>query len=141
MLYPSSFDISRLSHKQLQLKIARHSVCPICRPPCPGLRPPRHIILTSDEDKHFVNVNNYDSQYLDSCACGHSCAEHGADIGKLGHTEFSRKARVAIRADELLQVRASTLNAWKLLISLHSTHSTENMRLPGLYCREVSMCL
>ena len=116
MFYPSSSVLSQLSQRQLQLKIARHSVCTKCNPPCYGLRPPSHVQLTLDEH-YFLGDPGRDAHYLDSCACGHSCIEHGADIDRLGREEFTRKARVAIRLDEFLQVRAHSLSVWNLLIS------------------------
>ena len=45
-----------------------------------------------------------DAGYIESCACGHSVKDHGADQAVLGRDEFMRRGKVAIRIDELLMV-------------------------------------
>ena len=52
----------------------------------------------SDDDGELA------SDYLDRCACGHGVMEHGANISSIGHEEFVRRGRVAVRLDELLEV-------------------------------------
>jgi histone acetyltransferase len=112
--YPVSHDISKLSHEALSLKIARHSPCTACGT-CSGLHPAPDTELTTDdlspaelfgglEDDLFNEVLGLDAPYLNSCACGHGIADHGASESELGREEFMRKGRVAIRLDELLQV-------------------------------------
>lgn len=98
-LYPTSHDIPSLSEDARALKIARHSPCSVCTAEfCPGLHPPPVIELVLDSDAA------YGGDYLASCACGHDASEHGADLHELGVEEFERRARVAVRMDELLQV-------------------------------------
>lgn len=43
--------------------------------------------------------------YLNECQCGHDVPSHGADVSLLGRPEYQRRGRVAVRIDELLQVR------------------------------------
>ncbi|PPQ89713.1 hypothetical protein CVT25_014114 [Psilocybe cyanescens] len=96
----------------LALKIARHSPCSRC-PTCPGLHPPSGIdvVVDGQSDSSLGDLGQYGSDdeddppssYLSSCACGHGVNEHNADEKELGRVEFSRRARVAIRLDELLQ--------------------------------------
>lgn len=105
-LYPNSDDLSKLSDSAQALKIARHSPCSICTAEiCPGLRPPPIVQLVLD------SVEDYDGSesYLSSCSCGHDAIDHGADLSEIDSAEFSRRARVAVRIDELLKVGHFTL--------------------------------
>jgi len=43
--------------------------------------------------------------YLSECQCGHDVPSHGADVSVLGRPEYQRRGQVAVRIDELLQVR------------------------------------
>lgn len=100
-LYPTSHDIPKLPEAALALKIARHSPCSICTAEiCPGLRPPPIVQLFPDSDEDYDGSESY----LSSCTCGHDATEHGADRSEIGASEFSRRGRVAVRLDELLQV-------------------------------------
>ena len=81
--------------------------------PCHGLRPPPgfRVVLDSDSqlEVQFAELTEYgfeaeEATYLIFCGCGHDAMQHGADINAIGHDEFIRRARVAIRCDELLQV-------------------------------------
>ncbi|KAI0344707.1 hypothetical protein BDW22DRAFT_1326844 [Trametopsis cervina] len=99
-LYPTSHDIPKLPEEALSLKIARHSPCSICTSEiCPGLRPPPVVQLVLDSDEDYDGTQSY----LSSCSCGHDATDHGADLSEISSTEFSRRGRVAVRLDELLQ--------------------------------------
>jgi len=109
--YPSSSDAS-LSDFTLSLKIARHSPCIACDS-CPGLRPPVGVEVVPDDDtqqKSLLDLTQYGSDeedssaYLETCICGHDVADHSGRVSALGREEFSRRARLATRLDELLQV-------------------------------------
>ena len=114
LLYPSSHEIHRLSDSQLSVKIARHSACSVCKS-CTGLHPLPGIIVVSDDDieasssllrdlTQYGSDDDDGSTYLQSCACGHSAAEHNAELSDLDRDEFIRRGLVGIRLDELLQV-------------------------------------
>lgn len=100
VLYPAEDDIPSLTEEQLSLKIARHSPCSIC--PCPSLRPPAEVEVSPDDS---LLSDQMDFAYLSDCQCGHDVPSHGADVSVLGRPEFQRRGRVAVRIDELLQVR------------------------------------
>ncbi|KAH9485109.1 Histone acetyltransferase gcn5 [Psilocybe cubensis] len=110
--YPSCHSFEKLDTSLLALKIARHSPCSRCIK-CPGLHPPPGIdvVVDGQSDSSLGDLGQYGSDdedeppssYLSSCACGHGVKEHNADEKELGRVEFNRKARVAIRLDELLQ--------------------------------------
>src|ERR1700722_4859811 len=113
VLYPASHEIPKLNDALLSLKIARHSSCSICNS-CNGLHPPFGVNVTLDDeletefslgDPTRYSSDDDDAAYLDICACEHSVKEHSADQSELGEEEFARRARVAARLDELLQVR------------------------------------
>ncbi|THH04557.1 hypothetical protein EW145_g5435 [Phellinidium pouzarii] len=102
----------------LALRIARHSHCSECDS-CTGLRPPPGVTLvldTSQEESSLGDLSQYGSdeedgnslsRYLSICACGHDTKRHGADELRIGKDEYARRARVAIRLDELLSVHIS----------------------------------
>ena len=113
--YPASNQISQLNDTQRTVKIARHSPCSSCTN-CPGLRPPYNVHLILDDhiiaDSSLRDLGQYGSDvddedadlgYLNTCTCGHEAAQHNADEHRLGPAEFARKARVAVRLDEILQ--------------------------------------
>jgi hypothetical protein len=113
VLYPASDQIPKLSDHLLALKIARHSPCTACGS-CSGLRPPDGIEVLLDDsetDTPFGDLSQYGAGaddgagYLAICACGHVVREHGADLLEIGGEEFARRGRVAVRLDEILQVR------------------------------------
>lgn len=114
--YPASNNLHSLDNVQRSLKIARHSACTSCND-CKGLHPPLGIDVVLDDsslESIFSSLDQYGSDddegtppYLEFCECGHDIIFHGANEAEIGKTEFDRRARVAIRIDELLQVCAS----------------------------------
>ncbi|KAJ7346792.1 hypothetical protein DFH08DRAFT_869327 [Mycena albidolilacea] len=113
--YPASHEQDSLTDQLLALKIARHSSCTTCDS-CPGLHPdPSWEVVLDDlsAEPSLVELDQYGSDdedgqpnYLKGCACGHDMYDHGANQPQLGRDEFLRRGRVAIRLDEILQVRA-----------------------------------
>jgi len=111
--YPSPTN-EPFSDSVLALKIARHTPCSTCDT-CQGLQPPPGVELVLGSDtchrSSLGDLNQYGSDeddeptYLETCVCGHDVVEHGADEVALGREEFSRRARLATRLDEMLQVR------------------------------------
>jgi len=100
VLYPAEYDISGLSEEQLSLKIARHAPCSLCS--CSGLRPPVGMEVSPDDSPLSDQM---ELAYLNECQCDHDVPSHGADVSVLGRSEYQRRGRVAVRADEILQVR------------------------------------
>lgn len=100
VLYPAEDDPHTLSEEQLSLKIARHSPCSLC--PCSGLRPPVGVEVSPDDS---LLSDQMELAYLSECHCGHDVPSHGADVSVLGRPEYQRRGRVAVRIDEMLQVR------------------------------------
>ena len=111
--YPYSHIFDDLDSSLLALKIARHSPCSVCGF-CVGLHPPPRVdvVLDGHSDSVLGDLGQYGSDdddeevssYLQICACGHSVKEHNANETNMGKAEFTRRARVAIRLDEFLQV-------------------------------------
>jgi len=125
-LYPTAHLIEHLSPSLLSLKIARHSSCSLCS--CSGLNPPPGIQVVPDDqpsESSLGDLGQYGSDeeenpmYLSSCACSHSASQHGANEHEIGSEEFRRRSLVAIRLDELLQVR-TTLATARQFFSLKS---------------------
>lgn len=112
--YPAAHESAKLTDSLLAIKIARHSPCSTCDS-CGGLYPPFGVELVLDDPTNKSSLGDLGqygsdeedgaSAYLDSCRCGHPIKDHGADQSELGRQEFARRGRVAIRIDELLQVR------------------------------------
>ncbi|KAF9222716.1 hypothetical protein BS17DRAFT_735616 [Gyrodon lividus] len=110
--YPSTTD-TPFTDAALTLKIARHTPCSACDT-CSGLRPPPGSeVVLGDDDGHkssLGDLNQYGSDeedepaYLDNCICGHDVGDHGANEAVIGREEFSRRGRLAVRLDEVLQV-------------------------------------
>ena len=111
VLYPASHDIPSLPDSHLALKISRHSRCSAC-PTCSGLHPPPGWRVLSDayDGSDSDDDGEPPTKYLDRCECGHGVMTHGADMSTIGHDEFTRRGRVAVRLDELLEVSAHTLS-------------------------------
>lgn len=117
--YPHAHLIERLDTPLLALKIARHSPCTKCSD-CPGIHPPRGVDVVPDghSDSSLGDLGQYGSDdddevassYLERCACGHIVEDHNADDKILGRSEFDRRARVAVRLDELLLVSTAIIN-------------------------------
>lgn len=116
LAYPGPREVSNAFSA---LRIARHSACTACIT-CDGLFPPPGIVVVSSDDdspqspldelgQYGSDDEDLSSNYLSTCACGHSVIEHGADQELIGLEEFQRRSRVALRLDELLQVRTSFL--------------------------------
>jgi len=114
-LYPASNILENLDYAQRALKIARHSPCSLCNNSCLGLQPSLGIKTVLDESpfQGLFGLDDYGSDdeeskgqlsYLEFCQCGHDVKYHGANEAELGSEEFTRRARVAIRLDELIQV-------------------------------------
>lgn len=114
LAYPGSHEVTQLNDSLLALKIARHSRCRFCDT-CRGLHPPPDSDVSLDNvppqsplgDLGQYGSDDEDTQlpYLDECGCGHGVMEHGVEDIGVGTEEFKRRGRVAIRLDELLQVR------------------------------------
>ena len=115
-LYPAHFLLDNLSHTACSLKIARNSPCLLCTS-CPGLRPPPGTDIQLDTNEsdpsiglvQYVDEDDRDKRYLDTCVCGHDVSAHDADEASLGRDEFVRRTRVAVRMDELRSVSVCRL--------------------------------
>lgn len=106
VLYPTSHDIPSLPDSHLSLKIARHSCCSACSS-CSGLHPPNGWRVFSDIPDGNESDDDDEpppTRYLDRCECNHGVDAHGANVSKIGHEEFIRRGKVAVRLDELLEV-------------------------------------
>lgn len=114
-LYPSSRDLASLSREALSLKIARHSPCSECED-CYGLAPehPVNVVLDSEWDA----AASRSVGYLTTCRCGHDVGDH-ASLEDITAEEISRRGRVAIRLDELLEVSIGIKCSCELFISFH----------------------
>lgn len=99
-LYPNSHDITSLSGEALSLKIARHSHCSECED-CHGLAPKRSINVVLDSE--WAGEASRSVGYIRTCRCGHNVGDH-ASLEHISEEEISRRGRVAIRLDELLEV-------------------------------------
>lgn len=111
VLYPASHDIPKLSEELLAVKIARHSSCSSCTS-CSGLRPPPDVEVALDSETQpgssppgSQEHGSISGTYLQLCSCAHDVTAHGADLSLVGAEEFARRGRVAVRLDELLEVR------------------------------------
>lgn len=121
LAYPASHRLNTLNHSLLSLKIARHSPCLACNN-CTGLHPRFGLDIVLDEINNEPTLGGLDQYgsdddddtplYLDSCACGHSVRDHGADESTIGRDEFARRSRVAVRLDELLQVSPDAITRY-----------------------------
>ena len=111
LTYPPVTETS-LTDAALAFKIARHTPCSACDA-CFGLRPPPDIqVVLDDQDSRKSSLGALDQYgsdeddepaYLCTCICGHEVGEHGADESVIGREEFSRRGRLAVRLDEMLQ--------------------------------------
>ncbi|KAH7339367.1 hypothetical protein B0J17DRAFT_358311 [Rhizoctonia solani] len=91
------------------IKIARHSSCLECE--CTGFHPPEGcaVVINNgsveaqaalDEAEESMEVT--EEGYWRMCACGDGIEDHGNGVD-VGPEEIQRRARVAIRIDELLE--------------------------------------
>lgn len=83
------------------VRIARYSPCSECL--CAGLHPAddAEIITVGFADEGEPNDANT------MCECAHQWASHGTH-SELSSSEFNRRARVALRIDETLEVHRKT---------------------------------
>ncbi|KDN44416.1 hypothetical protein RSAG8_05463, partial [Rhizoctonia solani AG-8 WAC10335] len=107
-LYPPASQPGDFTFDARSVKIARHSNCSECE--CTGLHPPEGcaVVINNgsveaqaalDEAEESTEVT--EEGYWRMCACGDGIEDHGngADVAP---EEIQRRARVAIRIDELL---------------------------------------
>jgi histone acetyltransferase len=116
ILYPASNTLDALSDHLIALKIARHTPCSLCIR-CTGLRPASNVQLVRDghpPENSLTDLDQYGSDeedngvtYLYRCECGHSPQQHGADEEELDKEEYTRRAKLALRIDQHLEVRLS----------------------------------
>lgn len=116
LTYPPVTETS-FTDAALAFKISRHTPCSACDA-CLGLRPPFDIeVVLGDEDSRKSSLGALDQYgsdeddepvYLCTCICGHEVGDHGADESVIGREEFSRRGRLAIRLDEMLQASLHT---------------------------------
>lgn len=92
LAYPvGAKSLRALSRTEAEVVLARYSPCAKC--PCHGLRAPEGVQVVAARDGG-VPKNPM-------CACAHTAIAHG-DQPRLSADEWARRARVALRADELL---------------------------------------
>ncbi len=117
-LYPASDTFDALSDGLVALKIARHTPCELCND-CPGLHPGPHVHVHRDghPPDSLTDLTQYGSDeedngiaYLRLCGCGHSPQQHGANAVELGEEEYTRRANLALRLDQHLEVRLPILD-------------------------------
>ncbi|KAH8995684.1 hypothetical protein EDB92DRAFT_1845494 [Lactarius akahatsu] len=119
VLYPASNTLDALSDDLIALKIARHIPCSPCTR-CSGLHPGSNIQLVRDShpsENSLTDLVQYgsdeednDATYLSRCGCGHSPQQHGADEAELGREEYTRRANLALRIDQHLEVLGKLLD-------------------------------
>ncbi len=115
-LYPASNTLDALSDDLVALKIARHTPCSLCTR-CSGLYPGSDIHPVRDDhppENSLTDLVQYGSDeedngitYLSRCGCSHSPQQHGADEAELDKEEYTRRANLALRIDQHLEVRLS----------------------------------
>lgn len=114
-LYPPAIQPGGFSFDARSVKIARHSNCSACD--CPGWHPPEGCAvvisdgsveaqLAMDEAEESTEVT--EEGFWRMCACGDGIEDHGNGVD-VGPDEIERRARVAIRIDEILDVSISFL--------------------------------
>ncbi|CAE6445753.1 unnamed protein product [Rhizoctonia solani] len=108
-LYPPASQPGDFTFDARSIKIARHSNCSECD--CTGFHPPEGcaVVINNgsveaqaalDEAEESMEVT--EEGYWRMCACGDGIEDHG-NGGDLGQEEIQRRARVAIRIDEILE--------------------------------------
>ena len=116
ILYPASNTPHALSDHLIALKIARHTPCSLCLQ-CSGLHPADDLEIVRDDhppENSLTDLDQYGSDeeengvtYLSQCACGHDPQQHGADSEELDKEEYMRRANLALRIEQHLEVRLS----------------------------------
>jgi histone acetyltransferase len=126
--YPSgATEISQLNVDQQRLLLARHSPCqgssdntngntkdddgfhtPELECSCSGYKPPNSVKVKLVSIKSHVNDDNIQWGW-DVCKCGHPLNSHGL-TAEHNAEEFTRRAKVALRMDELLGDRRKLLD-------------------------------
>lgn len=135
--YPSgATNVNDLNEKQKRLKIARHSPCSVSADgasfamtgdidtapaqstcDCSGYYPPPSTKLKSLSVKTATAANLDESQWgWNSCKCGHDMKHHGLLGDTETEDEFTRRAKVALRMDELLEVRTRHIVGFVLTV-------------------------
>ncbi|KAF8739651.1 MFS general substrate transporter, partial [Rhizoctonia solani] len=108
-LYPPASQPGDFTFDARSIKIARHSNCSECD--CTGFHPPEGcaVVINNgsaeaqaalDEAEESLEVT--EEGYWRMCACGDGIEDHG-NGADLGQDEIQRRARVAIRIDEILE--------------------------------------
>ncbi|KAF8331074.1 uncharacterized protein EI90DRAFT_2920645 [Cantharellus anzutake] len=117
-LYPSAVEeANSISYNAKRAKIARHSPCSASGCTCLGLHPPPGWQAMADDSEDVGIVLDMaefseeltDEGHLKICDCGHSFEDHGCD-DSIDLEEFNRRARAAVRIDELLENKGQLLN-------------------------------
>ncbi|CAE6473705.1 unnamed protein product [Rhizoctonia solani] len=107
-LYPPASQPGDFTFDARSIKIARHSNCSECE--CTGFHPPEGcaVVINNgsteaqaalDEAEESMEVT--EEGYWRMCACGDGIEDHGNGVD-VGPEEIQRRARVAIRIDEIL---------------------------------------
>ncbi|KAI0305459.1 hypothetical protein B0F90DRAFT_1625024, partial [Multifurca ochricompacta] len=119
-LYPASNTLDTLSSDLIVLKIARHTPCSLCTD-CLGFHPHSDIQLLLDihhpPENSLTDLAQYGSDeedngisYLRQCGCGHTPQRHGADEPEINKEEYARRANLALRIDQHLEVLGKLLD-------------------------------
>jgi hypothetical protein len=124
-LYPPSVPRDGVfTFDERSAKIARHSRCSACD--CLGWHPPEgcNVVIADgsqdaqaalDEAEDWTEAT--DEGFWKICACGDTIEDHGNTLD-IGTIEVERRARVAIRIDEILEVCVGIFLLETLLITL-----------------------
>ncbi|CAE6475834.1 unnamed protein product [Rhizoctonia solani] len=107
-LYPPASQPGDFTFDARAIKIARHSNCSECE--CTGFHPPEGcaVVINNgsveaqaalDEAEESTEVT--EEGYWRMCACGDGIEDHGIGVD-VGPEEIQRRAKVAIRIDEIL---------------------------------------
>ena len=103
-----SLSLCLYEHHLDTQSLTTDSHCTACD--CEGLHPGQDVTLVLDDTLAAASVlaepaiDDHPNHYLALCACGHALGEHGLS-DELPEQEILRRGKVAIRLDELLQVK------------------------------------
>jgi histone acetyltransferase len=120
ILYPNSHNLRELDDAAISAKIARHSRCDLCD--CRGLNPPNDVTVLLEDDSEAFEVRlrdplpDHPDYYPGLCRCSHKSLYHG-NHDHATSEERTRRAKVAIRLDELLAVRSYKIQFLGVFIS------------------------